>query len=512
MKKLPLLYAIFGLLIISCSDDDGENIVVIPDEPAPVEYTSGSANFSNFVAVGNSLTAGFSDSALFIDGQTASFPNMMASNFALVGGGAFNTPFMADNLGGASLGGTPILGNRLILSFASGSPTPTPVPGTGSTEITNTLSGTFNNMGVPGAKSYHLTAPGYGNAAGVAAGLANPYFARFASSPTASVIGDAVAQNPSFFSLWIGNNDILNYATAGGDGVDQTGNLNPATYGSSDITDPNVFDGVYNGLLQALTAQGADGIIANIPDVTKTPFFTTVPHNPLDPTNPDFGPQIPTLNANFGLLNQVFTALGVPERAITFSTASASALVISDDSLVDLSTQITNVLLSFNVDAATAAVTGFLYGQARQATEEDLIVFTSQTEIAELNQEAFQTLQNLGLPAESAGLLAVNGITYPLEDKWVLTPAEQLAVTTAQTAYNQTIAALAGQYNLALADVATFYDEFVESGFPLPDGSTATATYGTGGGFSLRWNTPVTKGLRLACQFLYRNDQCEIRL
>ncbi len=54
---------------------------------------------------------------------------------------------------------------------------------------------------------------------------------------------DAVAQNPSFFTLSeMGGNDVLGYATSGGDsGVDQTGNLNPATYGPNDITDPQVF-------------------------------------------------------------------------------------------------------------------------------------------------------------------------------------------------------------------------------------------------------------------------------
>ena len=107
---------------VSCSDDD---VVVdqIPD-PDPIVYTSGTANFSNYVAVGNSITAGYSDAALFIDGQTNSYPNMLAENFALAGGGDFNIPFMADNLGGATLGGQPILGNRLILDFSSGSPAP----------------------------------------------------------------------------------------------------------------------------------------------------------------------------------------------------------------------------------------------------------------------------------------------------------------------------------------------------------------------------------------------------
>ena len=109
MKKFLTILAVFGLVFVSCSDDD-TTIDPGPIEPDPITYTSGSADFSNYVAVGNSLTAGLSDAALFIDGQTASFPNMMASNFSLVGGGVFNIPFMADNLGGATLGGTPILG------------------------------------------------------------------------------------------------------------------------------------------------------------------------------------------------------------------------------------------------------------------------------------------------------------------------------------------------------------------------------------------------------------------
>src|SRR5690606_3977599 len=164
-----------------------------------------------------------------------------------VGGGDFTQPMMHDNLGGLLMGGTQIAENRFVLAVGpDGNPSPVRLEGTPITDITNKLTGPFNNMGVPGAKSYHLVAPGYGNAAGVATGTANPYFARFASSESATVIGDAVAQNATFFSLWIGNNDILGYATSGGSGVDQTGNLDPSTYGGKDITDPNVFASVYS--------------------------------------------------------------------------------------------------------------------------------------------------------------------------------------------------------------------------------------------------------------------------
>jgi hypothetical protein len=59
--------------------------------------------------------------------------------------------------------------------------------------------------------------------------LQNPYFARFASSASTTVLADAVAQDPTF-SLWIEWNDVLGYATSGGSGRNQTGNMNPAIY------------------------------------------------------------------------------------------------------------------------------------------------------------------------------------------------------------------------------------------------------------------------------------------
>ena len=72
-------------------------------------YSSGEANLSNFVAVGNSLTAGYADGALYITGQENSFPNIMAQQFAKAGGSeTFTQPLMADNLGGLLLGGMQI--------------------------------------------------------------------------------------------------------------------------------------------------------------------------------------------------------------------------------------------------------------------------------------------------------------------------------------------------------------------------------------------------------------------
>lgn len=485
--KYIALAAIVGLA--SC-EPEFENTVT--DEGF---YDTGSADLSNYVSVGNSLTAGYADGALYISGQENSYPNIMATQFALAGAGeTFTQPLMNDDLGGLLLSGAPVAGNRLVLSVgANGSPAPTPLAGDPTTDITSSPTGPFNNMGVPGAKSFHLVAPGYGNVAGVPTGAANPYYARMATSSTSTVIGDAASLSPSFFSLWIGNNDILSYATSGGLGVDQTGNFDPSTYGPNDITDPNVFGGAYTAELDALMQGGASGIVFNIPDVTSIPYFTTVPFAPLSPANPDFGPLIPTLNGQFGLLNQAFAFLGVPERSIVFSETAASAVVVNDESLANIGADLTNVLIAGGLDAATATIFGLQYGQARQANEADLLVLPSSGIIGQLNEDRLATLIGLGVPAATAGQLSVNGVTYPLEDQWALTATEQASVAAANEAYNATIAALADARDLILIDARGELAQIAATGIPY-GGGILTSTYVSGGAFSLDGVHPTARG------------------
>lgn len=494
INKYKWMLLFVGALFIACSSDDDntsndeEQIVVVPGE----------ANFSKYVSVGNSLTAGFTDGALFIAGQENSLPSILAQQFALAGGGSFTQPIMGDNLGGLLLGGNVIAPNRLFFNGSG----PERVQGLPSTEITNTLSGPFNNMGVPGAKSFHLLAPGYGNAAGVPTGQANPYYVRFASSPSSTVLNDAASQQPTFFSLWIGNNDVLSYATSGGDGINQAGNFDPSTYGSNDITDPNVFAQVYTTIADAMTSGGAKGIIANIPNVTSIPYFNTITFNPLDPNNEGFGPLIPTLNATFANLNQVFAVLGVPERSIVFSETENSAVVVKDEDLTDLSAQIAGALIAGGADPLTAQLFGGLYGQARQANENDLMVLPSSSVIGQLNQQAFDDLVLLGVPPATAGQLAVNGVTFPLEDQWVLTPQEQQEVATATAAFNQTIKDVATQKGLAFVDVFTLLNEVADTGVPF-DEFNMNADLVFGGAFSLDGVHPTARGYAfLANEFM----------
>ncbi len=453
-----------SLTFVACDSDIEEDVV------KEVPIVAGSADFSKYVALGNSLTAGFSDGALFIAGQNNAYPKLMADQFALAGGGEFKTPLMNDNVGGLLLGGNAIpgFGPRLIFNGAA----PVPLPNSVSTtEIAVPLTGPFNNMGVPGAKSFHLLAPGYGDLAGLLNGTANPYFVRFRSSASTSVIADAMAQNPTFFSLWIGNNDVLGYALSGGDGT------NP-------ITSEAQFTQAYSTLVNMLITNGAKGVVANIPDVSSIAHFNVVPFNPLDPASSTFGPQIPTLNATFAPLNQAFAFLGVPERSIVFSETAKSPVVIFDETLPNISAQLAQVLQAGGVPAPTAMLLANQFGQSRQATSADLFVLPASSVIGTVNTAYFQALVGQGVPAATAGQLSVNGVTLPLADKWVLLPSEKAELQAATTLFNGIIKNAADQAGLAFVDANAILRQVTNGGVRF-DNFSMTGAFVQGGAFSL---------------------------
>lgn len=425
-------------------------------------YSSGAADFSKYVSVGNSLTAGFADGALYLEGQKYSYPNIMADRFSYAGGGIFTQPLVSDNTGGMILGGAPEddFPNRLVLS---GDPlAPSLLPGTPTTHMSNVLTGPFNNVSAPGTKSFHLGANTYGNPGALPA--ANPYYIRFASSTSATMIGDAVAQNPTFFSLWIGNNDILSFATSGGIGVDQSGNLNPASYGENDITDPNVFASVYNDLLNALTANGAKGVVMNLPSVTSIPYFTTVPYNPIPMdaatatgTNGAYAAYNGGLAAAMG--GGLINAAELTQRTINF-TAGQNALVIEDESLTNLS--------------------ALSLPSIRQATAADLILLT--------------TAPLIGTLADPTNPTSVIGVGVPLNDGQALTANEISMIANAQTAYNNSISSLSSSNpDVVLVDVKSAMQQLSNGGLSF-DGGIITSEFATGGGFSLDGVHPTARG------------------
>ena len=474
IKNIKLLFLV-SMTFIACNNDDEEVVKYNTSDGLPP--TAGTANFAKFVSLGNSLTAGYSDGALFIDGQKVSYTNILAQQFVTVGGGEFKTPFMADNIGGFKINGTVFSGAR----FAStGGAAPAPVAGTPSTEILTSIAaaGPYNNCGVPGAKSFHLLSPSYGSAAGISLGTANPYYVRFAPNATTSVLSYAVSQTPTFFSLWIGNNDVLGYSTSGGDGTNPiTPSAGPAGVG---------FDASYDAIVNTLTAATPKGVIANIPYVNSLPFFTFVATNPV-PLN---ATQVASLNQLWGGLNAILASAAQPARFQTLTVSATNPLLIADDMLAYNATALFTAALQmapFNFPPATAGFLGTLYGRARHASAaaatRDFVVLSSAGTIG--------TAQP-GFPPNNSTI----GVTYPMEDKAILSAGEAALVKTATDAYNVKIKAVATAKGLAFVDANALLAR-VSSGGISANGFTVTGAFITGGGFSTDGVHPSPRGYAL---------------
>lgn len=249
-----------------------------PDLEVPV-YDSGTADFSSYVALGNSLTAGYADGALTRSGQIQSYPNMLASRFALAGGGGFTQPLLPEG-NGMAIDLQNNLSGRLSLVQVLNCKQQGVYSVNRLSSDASVLSwignaGPYRNMGVPGMKSFNFYSQLYGKGGTIG----NPYYYRFASDTgttglSSTVLEDALASSPTFFSLWMGSNDALFYALYGG--IGSTSGTLPA-----DITPLDTFNYAVDFVVDNLTSNGAKGVILNLPDITDIPFFTTIPWNGL---------------------------------------------------------------------------------------------------------------------------------------------------------------------------------------------------------------------------------------
>lgn len=499
--KYTFLSALF-LGLVACDVNNELEDIPGGEVENTVILESGSADFSNFVAIGASFTAGFTDNALFKAGQEDSFPMILAEKFAMLGGENFTQPLMNDNYGGLILFGNPlltdpsdastrILNERLI--FDGNGPVPlksvNPMAMSTTDFALNNPTGPFSNLGIPGAKSFHLLAPGYGNLANFPT-AANPYAVRVTGNTDASIMELAIAQKPTFFTLSeFGGNDVLGYATSGGDGT------NP-------ITPTPTFNFALGKVGEALKSTDAKGLVANIPYITFLSHFTTVPYNALDPrTNKDLAGQIPLLNTVYGAINQIYVGAGQPERVIMFDETKGNPIVIYDEDATDLTVAIATTLgtsptfvpfvQSLGLPAAAAPLVAQLlgnqYGKARSATENDLFVLPSSSVIGTVNTKAAVALitQSNGLlPANLAGQFSAEGVTLPLADKWVLTPQEQLEIKIATDAYNLSLKTFADSNGYAFVDFNAVLEQASTVGIAFDEYNLTTSLV-TGGLVSL---------------------------
>ncbi|HTX87466.1 MAG TPA: SGNH/GDSL hydrolase family protein [Bacteroidales bacterium] len=397
------------------------------DELSP---SANGVNFSNYVAVGNSLTAGYADGALYKSGQENSYPNIMATQFRFVGGGDFRQPLISTEEGvGFSLTLTGIYCyTKHVLKVVpdrdcAGNPVGTYSlkpdfidPNADQATLQAQLfappvtAGPYNNMGVAGAQVQSLFIPGYGSQFG------NPFFTRFATSPSTTIIQDAMAQQPTFFSLWIGNNDVLFSALLGTDVL---------------VTPVDTFAKYYTMAVAALMNSGKSpkGVLMTIPDVSTTPYFNTI-------------------------------TTQLPYNGLLLDTAQAAGL---------------NILYS-------------MYGHPDITFHPGYNPWVITTTTGEWKQMGPQDLFLLNLPTDSVkcrGMGVANPMTltpYPFPAQYVLEKSEQDNLNTAVQGYNAVIKQLADANGLALADMNAYMKQLIPG--LVFDGIKMNTTFVTGGTFS----------------------------
>jgi hypothetical protein len=428
------------------------------------------------VAIGNSLTAGYQAGALFNEGQQNSLPLIMSKQFSIAQGTtlAFNQPDINSVNGYYGIAGTKVLG-RLILfdSDGAGPKTVAPAPA-GSTGMPapytgGDLPGAFtgdktklNNFGVPGILLVQALTPATGGPANPPPPAApinpayNPMYARFASNPSANgvtgstILGDAIAAQPTFFMFDLGNNDVLGYAVSGGSNAGIfTSEANFQAYYSQAI----------GGLLAALP--NAKGVIANIPDVTTIPYFLTVTWNAITLDAATSGALTAGLATGHNAFIDGMKGAGIitqaeaDKRKLSF-IAGKNGVLLTDETLTDL----TPYMMA---NPATQALVP--YARARQATATDLITLSAGS--------------ILGTALPGSGGTAVYGVSYPVGDPYVLIPTETSEIKARTVAFNNIIKAVAdaNATRLALADVNTAFTTLVTNKAGVYNGVTITPNF-----------------------------------
>jgi len=241
-KKLLQIISILILLIL----------LIDCKKTTESESNWGDADFTTFVAVGNSLTAGVADGALYKDSQKNSFPMLIAKMAGV--GEDFEQPIMSGN--GFSYNETD---GRLTLNIFSIPPSIDFL--SAGTEDNRNLNRAYNNLGIPLIRAQQL----YTVKTSVEAD-SNHFVDKILRGSGRTAIQEALTLDPTLVTLWIGNNDVLESATLG------------LADNNSPYTPSNEFTTHLTNIINQLTAgTEAPIFIANIIDITDLPYFTSLP-------------------------------------------------------------------------------------------------------------------------------------------------------------------------------------------------------------------------------------------
>jgi len=273
--RLNKLYILASLVLITLSS-------CLKTEFDDHELSAGEVDFSNYIAVGNSLTQGYQNSGLHNEygEHDNSYPAILAQQMKMLDQ---SLTFVQPEVIGSGSG-------HMHLEYIDGEIEiikgyDHDIDDNHETAIDfdpswitfgadKTIK--YNNLGVSGIKLAHTSGGGDSDAELNHFFVNVNVYARFLDWGTVtnkiSYLDHIKASNATFFTNWLGNNDVLGWSTGGGDdGYEEQ--FDRYFY---KLTDPTEFRNKYDSVLTAFTAMGAKGICATIPNVTTIPYFNTV--------------------------------------------------------------------------------------------------------------------------------------------------------------------------------------------------------------------------------------------
>ncbi|MBU1679819.1 MAG: hypothetical protein KKD86_13380 [Bacteroidetes bacterium] len=418
----------FGAILVFTACEDRSDLT------APKAANTGTADFSRYVALGNSLTAGYQSSSLFESAQEYSYPNLIAQQV--------NTSLVQPLVSDPGIGGRLQVADLVVVSGEIANVV-LESNATQGTPKNSTYSKPYNNLGIPGAILYDLVDSTDFATKYVTRG--NPFFSVVLRDAAfgKTVIKQANLLQPTFITLWIGNNDVLGYATSGGTkGTDLTGKL---------PTETANFTALFN-LVAATLDTNAKVAVANIPDVANIPYFTTI------------GPAV---------------GLGL------------QGAMDANPAVVGLFYQKSGEIVASGLAQPTDLYTGKVLMTLPAGSYASLLGQSSDkfyTDNGITPPPGIDTNQPFGLHPQN-----------PIPDVFVLDESEQAKVTAAVTSFNTTIAGIAGaKSNWILVDMNTFFDEVKDleksMGGMYVNGIKFTTEFISGNTFSLDGVHPSSQG------------------
>jgi hypothetical protein len=243
MKQI-FVFLIALSVLVACTADQ-------PKAPQ-LDTTIGQLALSKIVAVGNSITAGFQSSGMMEDYQKKSYGYLVAKQLGV----DYQQPLISAPGIGSTSGQTPQMFDPATGAIYTEALTVNPL-----TLLANAyLSRPYDNLGVPGADLNDVLNTK------TAAESGNPFFDMILRNPNmgnTTQLEQAIMLRPTLLMLWIGNNDALGAALAGGD--------------LTQLTSQADFQSRMTSILTKLRTELTSTVVVmgTIPYVTDIPYVNT---------------------------------------------------------------------------------------------------------------------------------------------------------------------------------------------------------------------------------------------